>query len=557
MDHLPAVVGTGSKDEGLQTLAVVITTSSAPLSGTSDDVWLDVGPRAWKLGSDFPTGSTRMFQIDVNHADPAIDIPELVPLTVGDITQVRIDKKGLCGLTNAPDSLAALALPSVPKPADLVDVAQKQVALMQYALDREKAALDVEQGVIDHATAALLDANNKLTDAVTKLSTLPTTIANIQNQIVGVQKQLLKVPQFVVHQVCQSNTVKVGICIFNPFACLVTQVVCHNETAVNSAWQTLTDTVTNLEKTINDLNGQVQSATLQKVAALQNIAVETPIKAQAEAQKAALQLQYQVAQQALAVARDGLAEAKKLAAQLPSIPNLPKPGELNIDRVRLIANGREIASFDVHDRLRQGHPSWARPVIVLSPEEQYVRHLRVNINQQSSWQDEVAGSVSTIFKIAGISGWEQEPVETARIVGTLRNRPSPGTDGYVSLDLELERVEARNYGFVLDNVHGILHRRYIRIEYKHLNPNGVDDERYKNWHTGQRFAVEGPACRDTDRLEFSELHPTQANQVVPLRPEESGATPSMVLFFRRLTSSTSFSSGSTSGTCNAEKTDPS
>ena len=273
VDHLPAVVGTGSKDEGLQTLAVVITTSSAPLSGTSDDVWLDVGPRAWKLGSDFPTGSTRMFQIDVNHADPAIDIPELVPLTVGDITQVRIDKKGLCGLTNAPDSLAALALPSVPKPADLVDVAQKQVALMQYALDREKAALDVEQGVIDHATAALLDANNKLTDAVTKLSTLPTTIANIQNQIVGVQKQLLKVPQFVVHQVCQSNTVKVGICIFNPFACLITPVVCHNETAVNSAWQTLTDTVTNLEKTINDLNGQVQSATLQKVAALQNIAV--------------------------------------------------------------------------------------------------------------------------------------------------------------------------------------------------------------------------------------------------------------------------------------------
>jgi hypothetical protein len=265
------------------------------------------------------------------------------------------------------------------------------------------------------------------------------------------------------------------------------------------------------------------------------------------------------------VAQDGLAEAKTLAAQLPWIPDLPKPGELKIDRVRLIANGREIASFDVHERLRQGHPSWARPLIVLSPEEQYVQHLRVNLNQRSSWKDEVAGSVSTIFKIAGISGWESEPVESARIVGTLRNPPSPGTDGYVSLDLELERVEARNYGFVLDGAHGLLHKRYIRIEYKHLNPSGVDDERYKSWQIGQRFAVEGPACRDTDRWEFSELHPILANQVVPLRPDESGATPSIVLFFRRLTVGQSHGASlgdsaialrSASGSCNAEKTDP-
>ena len=134
VDHLPAPIGTGSKDEVLQTLAVMIGTSSDPFSGTSEDTWLDVGPSAWKLGSDFPTGSTRISQIDVSHADPAIDIPGLVPLTVGDITQVRIDKKGLCEPTNAPDSVAAMALPSVPTPADLVDVAQKQVALGQYEL---------------------------------------------------------------------------------------------------------------------------------------------------------------------------------------------------------------------------------------------------------------------------------------------------------------------------------------------------------------------------------------------------------------------------------------
>jgi hypothetical protein len=163
VDYLPTPIGTGSKDEVLQTLAVMISTS---LPGTTDGVWLDVDPRAWKLGSDFPTGSTRIFQIDVSRADPTIDIPGLVPLTVGYTTQVRIDRKGLCGLTNAPDSLAAMALPSVlPKRADLVDVAQKQVALVQYAVGREKAALDVEQGVLNPATAASIYANNKLSDA--------------------------------------------------------------------------------------------------------------------------------------------------------------------------------------------------------------------------------------------------------------------------------------------------------------------------------------------------------------------------------------------------------
>ena len=199
--------------------------------------------------------------------------------------------------------------------------------------------------------------------------------------------------------------------------------------------------------------------------------------------------------------------------------------------LRLIANGREIASFDVHDRLRQGHPSWARPVIVLSPEEQYVRHLRVNINQQSSWQDEVAGSVSTIFKIAGISGWEQEPVETARIVGTLRNRPSPGTDGYVSLDLELERVEAQ-----IMASYSIMCMAFCIDDTFESNTN---TSILTAWTTSAiKIGILGnvslskvrPAATQ-DRWEFSELHPTQANQVVPLRPEESGATPSMVLFF--------------------------
>jgi hypothetical protein len=135
--------------------------SLAPTFGTSAFAQLPILP----VGPPEITCPEIEAQARFSHADPAIDIPGLVPLTVGDITQVRIERKGLCGLTNAPDSLAAMALPSVPEPADLVDVAEKQVALVQYALVREKATRYVEQGVSDHTTAALIGANNQVSDA--------------------------------------------------------------------------------------------------------------------------------------------------------------------------------------------------------------------------------------------------------------------------------------------------------------------------------------------------------------------------------------------------------
>jgi hypothetical protein len=116
----------------------------------------------------------------------------------------------------------------------------------------------------------------------------------------------------------------------------------------------------------------------------------------------------------------------------------------------------------------------------------------------------------------------------------LLNPPSAGSDGYVSLDMQVEVVEAHNHSFVLDNRHGIPHTRYIRIEYKHVGTNGIDDDRYKNWGIGQRLAVQGPALRDTDRWGFTELHPIEAGQVTVLRENQTGRTLPVLLVFRRL-----------------------
>ena len=64
-------------DDPVRSLAIRITTSNDPLSGTNDDVWLDLGPKAWKIGDDFDKGSTKTIVINLNLKDDAIDVPEV------------------------------------------------------------------------------------------------------------------------------------------------------------------------------------------------------------------------------------------------------------------------------------------------------------------------------------------------------------------------------------------------------------------------------------------------------------------------------------------------
>jgi hypothetical protein len=89
----PIPKGQIAPDEPIRSLAITISTSSDPLSGTTDDVWLDIGPKAWKIGDDFDKGTTKTILVDLNTADNNLDIPLLVPLYVRDISQLRIEKK--------------------------------------------------------------------------------------------------------------------------------------------------------------------------------------------------------------------------------------------------------------------------------------------------------------------------------------------------------------------------------------------------------------------------------------------------------------------------------
>src|SRR5262249_48190419 len=152
-----------------------------------------------------------------------------------------------------------------------------------------------------------------------------------------------------------------------------------------------------------------------------------------------------------------------------------------------IVNDKELVSIPVRERLKKGHPAWVRMLKRLRPEERFVLGLRVHVNSSGGHEAEELARFTTVFKNLGISGWEPAPVPTAIATGVLRHPPSPGTDGFVSLDLELEQVQAIGRTFILDEKHGVRHPRFIRIEYKHRDEGGNDDTRYRDWKVGDRF----------------------------------------------------------------------
>src|SRR5829696_3461207 len=112
------------------------------LKETKDDIWIDIGPKAWRIpfdsklsgnmriSGDFHAGETATIEI-LNPAIgeggvcSALDGPD-VPLFVGDIRGIRLEKKGIfvpniCGLGEGPDTDMDIVLDPLkpPSPGDI------------------------------------------------------------------------------------------------------------------------------------------------------------------------------------------------------------------------------------------------------------------------------------------------------------------------------------------------------------------------------------------------------------------------------------------------------
>ena len=531
----PAAAFTAENGEQIRTLAIRIATSGALFSDTHDDVWLDIGPKGWKIGDQFERGSTRTIYIDLSKPFGDQDLPTLVPLFAKDIAYVRLEKKGICGLTDSPDSIFSPNFLEGFNPADPIGSMQKQAQAAQYLVGQKKSIVDEQQKIIDQQVRNI-DAAQAIIDSASKtISTGPQLVAQLQNQIVDLQKSIAQTPMSVTKEICKTNDVVTGF-VFGLGAVISKKLVCSQQNVINDAWTRLTNALADAQKSKNNLEANIQSATIQKAAAAQSQVVALGVKGAAELNKLQAQVEYEAATRTLAELQHRLDDLQEAVKKTPLAElirlGIPTPGEWQVENMTLIVNGKDFASFAVNDRLKQGHHSWTGTVRPLTPQEHFVNGLRVNLNKETPGDE--FSRVTTLFKTVGLSGWEPAPVSNARVIGTLRHEPSAGGDDYVSLDLEVERVEARGYAFILDENHGIAHKRYIRIEEKRRGNNGVEDTRYKGWKIGDRFAVDGPAFWDTDRYGFFEIHPVDPSHVVVLKPGDGGSSSGVSLWWDRI-----------------------
>jgi hypothetical protein len=524
----------GTKGEQVRSLAVRITTSNDLFSDTHDDVWLDIGPKAWKIGDVFEKGSTRTINIDLSKPYGDQDLPTLVPLFVDDIIHVRIEKKGICGLTDSPDSLFDPQLLTGFNPLDPVGSLRKQVQVAAYLVDQKKSLAEQQQKIIDQQVQNIAAAQKIIDDAANTAARAPQLVAQMQNQVVDLQRSIAQTPTIVVKEVCKTNDVVTGI-LFGVGAVISKKIVCHNENVVNDAWTRLNNNLSDVQKAKNNLEADLASAGIRSAAALQSRATALAAKGVAEATKAQAELEYALATRALTEVQHRLQDLDEFVKKTPlgelAKLGIPIPGEWQLESVTLIVNGKEFRSFNVNERLKRGHGTWVGGISPLPAQERVARALRVNLNKVTP-NDEF-GRVATLAKNLGISGWQDAPAREARVVGVLRHDPSAGSDDYVSLDLEVERIEIRGKTYLFDDAHGIRHKRYIRIEYKRRNGKGEEDVRYKGWKQGDRFVATGPLRWDTDRNGYFEIHPDHPGALKILANGKSGASSAFSLWWNR------------------------
>jgi hypothetical protein len=489
---------------------------------------LDIGPKAWLISGsgDFSRGATTTVNVDPQNVagdDCSALTPNAVPLFVGDIVKVRLEKKGIslpkiCGIAEGPDSLVDPGLLLPTKPSDALNT-------MTAAIQVQRQELQIERQAIELLTKEIGDLQNLVNQAqavIDQGASLNQKVADAQNAIVGLQAgindQILRVGQ----QVCHNVTISSGACWFLGPVCLVTKLVCE----ANTALRDLNDKLAQTQRDLNNRQADVAAFAIKLQTAIAAKSTNLALQATKEGVLTADKIKYD----ALNKLADGLDSAiSDLKALIDSvIPgiDIPLPGQWKPDSVTLIVNGRDYMTVrNNYGRLRQGHSEWETPARGMGAGEYFVQGMRVNINtagcgpvegdQECGWDT----FLTTPFaKMRGFSGWDNiTSLGKVTVTGVLRHDPSPGGDAYVSLDLEVRTVEAAGRSFTLDNQNGIRGPRHIRIEYLHEGDQRYDSN-HEHWKIGDTIRVTGPVKRDRDRTTFFELHPLGSSNIARIAP---------------------------------------
>jgi len=515
--------------ELVTSLAVRITTSNDllagandPLTGKPDDIWLDIGPKAWMISGlgDFSRGATTTITLDptnVDGGDCSALTPGNVPLYVGDIVKARVEKKGIslpeiCGVAEGPDSLVDTGVEIPITPSAALSDMQAQIQVQRQALQIAHDAIDKLATEIGQLQKAVDDADAIINQG----SKLTQKVADVQNTIVDVQHQITDAVLKGTDKICHNETISVGICILDPPSCLVSRLVC----AANPEFQKLNDRVAQLEKDLNNAQADVAGFAIRLQAAIATKTTDFQLEADKQITLKANQAAFDAETAVFNGLNSAVSDLKDLIDHvLPGI-SIPLPGQWKPDSITLVVNGRDYVTFaNNYGRLQQGHSEWENRVRSMSDGEYFVQGLRVNITKPGCVPTDIEKEcgwdtfLTTPFaKMRGFSGWDDLKLGDVTVTGVLRHNPSPGEDAYVSFDLEVRTVDVGGRTYILGDGSPIRDARYVRIEYLHGSDERYDSSQ-ENWKPGDTLRVTGPAKRDRDRTTFFEIHPLGSSNI--------------------------------------------
>ena len=230
------------------------------------------------------------------------------------------------------------------------------------------------------------------------------------------------------------------------------------------------------------------------------------------------------------------------------------------ESVTLFVNGKPFGDtlpvLPSGQSLDKKRPAWRHLFRPVSVEERFLLGLRVEPLEAGNWFEGLVAGITTPFKKTGLSGWQNGPLQQYRkgdqftsdgdvkddpaiehvaVEGILYNPPSPGTDGYITLDLRLNSITIFNAAgtrtqYSVDNEGGVRHPRFIRVEYVRVKNGQPNDDRYKieKWSIGDRFYAEGRILWDTDRIGFYELHPDFGESFIRKSPFQVESHPIVI-----------------------------
>lgn len=497
------------------------------LRETKDDIWIDIGPNAWRIpydsklsgnmriSGDFHGGETATIEI-LNPAIgegsvcSALDGPD-VPLFVGDIRGIRLEKKGIfvrniCGLAEGPDTDMDLVLNPLqpPDPRDILRNLNAAIQLKRETLALKRLALKTAQDKLRDLQPQIDQAQAKINEFIENRAKL----TGFQNSLIEKKRQ---VGEFLCNQlhcpfseICPVPEVPVLGC---PVPKIPTPLPCPLRDTCNA----LNNEIADLETKFNNIQSWLQIHAAEEAVALGILATKTALETSIHLVEAEIAIFNAVVDAVQPIAN----ELQNLIDHLIPGLDIPLPGQWKPESITIVVNGRDLASFTINERLGQGHSYWQTKIRPMGNAEYFVQGLRVNIVKGDGSDDYFSFIATPAAKMRGFSGWDY-PVSEARTVtvtGILKHPPSFGLDAGVSLDLKVEQIMVDGQPFTLDGTKGIRHDRYIRVEYRYGT-----DERFRNWHVGDTIRVTGEIKRDRDRTTFYEIHLHDASKIDRISP---------------------------------------